>query len=125
MLRREEVVVNHKRTYWLCREARLAVRKRKKRQGIVVPRIPLGQPRGLNELWGMALVFDAMSNGKRIKYLTIVDDYLREAVDILVDRGIFGHYVARRLSEIGRFRGLSLTILAGQGPECTGNAIWR
>ena len=47
----------------------------------------------------------------------------REAVDILVDRGISGHYVARRLSEIGRFRGLPLTNRTDQGPEFTGNAL--
>jgi len=123
MLRREGVVVNHKRTYRLYREAGLAVRKRKKRQGIAVPRIPLDQPRGPNEVWSMDFVFDAMASGKRIKCLTIVDDYSREAVDILVDRGISGHYVARRLSEIGRFRGLPLTIRTDQGPEFTGNAL--
>jgi putative transposase len=125
MLRREGVVVNHKRTYRLYREAGLAVRKRKKRQGIAVPRIPLDQPRGPNEVWSMDFVFDAMSNGKRIKCLTIVDDYSRELVNILVDRGISGHYVARRLSEIGRFRGLPLTILTDQGSEFTGNALDR
>jgi putative transposase len=123
MLRREGVVVNHKRTYRLYREAGLAVRKRKKRQGIAVPRIPLDQPRGPNEVWSMDFVFDAMASGKRIKCLTIVDDYSREAVDILVDRGISGHYVARRLSEIGCFRGLPLTIRTDQGPEFTGNAL--
>jgi putative transposase len=41
----------------------------------------------------------------------------------LVDRGISGHYVARRLSEIGRFRGLPLTNRTDQGPEFTGNAL--
>ena len=86
MLRREGVVVNHKRTYRLYREARLAVRKRKKCQRIAVPRIPLDQPRGPNEVWSMDFVFDAMASGKRIKCLTIVDDYSREAADILVDR---------------------------------------
>lgn len=75
-----------------------------------MPRISLDQPRGPNEVWSMDFAFDAMSNGKRIKCLTIVDDYSREAVDILVGRGISGHYVARRLSEIGRFRSLPLTI---------------
>jgi putative transposase len=71
----------------------------------------------------MDFVFDAMANGKRIKYLTIVDDYSREAVDILVDRGISGHYVARRLSEIGRFRRLPLAIRTDQGSDFTGNAL--
>jgi hypothetical protein len=62
-----------------------------------------------------------MASGKRIKCLTIVDDDCREGVDILVDQGISGHDVARRLSEIGRFRGLPRTIRTDQGREFTGN----
>jgi hypothetical protein len=42
--------------------------------------------------------------------MTIVDDFFREAVDILVGRGISGNCAASRLSEFGRFRGLPLTI---------------
>ena len=37
-------------THWLYREAGLAVRKRKKRYGIVVLNIPLDQPCGPNEV---------------------------------------------------------------------------
>lgn len=71
----------------------------------------------------MDFLYDAMANGKGTTCLTIVDDCSREAVDILVDRGKSGHYVARRLSEIGRSRGLPLTIGTYQGPEFTGNAL--
>ena len=123
MHKREGVAVNHKRTYRLYREAGLAVRKRKKRQGIAMPRIPLDQPRGSSEVWSMDFVFDAMASGKRIRCLTIVVDYPPEAVDILLERGISGHYVARRLSEIGPFRGLPLTIRTDQEPEFIGNAL--
>ena len=41
MLRREGVVVNHKRTYRFYREAGLAVRKRKKRHGIMMKIAPI------------------------------------------------------------------------------------
>jgi putative transposase len=71
----------------------------------------------------MDFVFDAMANGKQIKCLTIVDDFSREAVEISVDRGISRHYVAKRLSEIGRSWGLPLTIRTDHGPEFTGNAL--
>jgi putative transposase len=107
----------------LCKNRWVNTRKRKKRQGIAVPRIPLDQPCDPNEIWSMDSVFDAMSKGKRIKCLTIVDDYFRGAVDILIDRGISGHYVARRLSEIGRFRGLPLTIRTDRGPEFADNSL--
>lgn len=38
-------------------------------------------------------VFDALANGRRIKRLTIVDDFARENVDIALDHGISGQYV--------------------------------
>ncbi|KOT15866.1 putative isrso14-transposase orfb [Burkholderia mallei] len=33
---------------------------------------------------------DALSNGRRVKCLTVVDDFTKEAVDIVVDHGISG-----------------------------------
>ncbi|EOT20095.1 hypothetical protein PAK_02567 [Pseudomonas aeruginosa PAK] len=38
----------------------------------------------------MDFVFDALSTGRRIKCLTVVDDFTNEAVGILVDHGISG-----------------------------------
>ena len=40
-------------------------------------------------------------------------------MDIVVDRSISGHYVARALSNISRFRGTSQAIRTDQGPEFT------
>ena len=48
-----------------------------------------------------------------------MDDYTKEAMDIVVDRSISGHYVARALSNISRFRGTSQAIRTDQGPEFT------
>jgi putative transposase len=42
----------------------------------------------------------ALANGRRIKCLTIVDDFIRECLDIAVDYGISGGYVARVLEAI-------------------------
>ena len=41
LLRREGHEVNHKRAYRLYRAANLAVKRRKKRKGVMVPREPL------------------------------------------------------------------------------------
>jgi len=123
MLEREGIRVNHKRTYRLYKEAGLAVKRRRKRHGVAVPRQALTLPSGPNQVWSMDFVFDALSTGKRIKCLTIVDDYTKEAVDIVVDRSISGHYVARALSNITRFRGTPQTIRTDQGPEFTGQAL--
>ena len=46
-----------------------------------------------------------LANGRRIKVLTIVDDFTKEAIDLSADFGISGHYVTRILSRAARFRG--------------------
>jgi len=33
-------------------------------------------------------VMDVLSNGRRVKSLTVVDDFTKEAVDIVVDHGL-------------------------------------
>ncbi len=38
----------------------------------------------------MDFVFDALSTGRRIKCLTVVDDFTKESVGILVEHGISG-----------------------------------
>ncbi|WP_235362418.1 integrase core domain-containing protein [Burkholderia mallei] len=54
-------------------------------------------PGAPNEVWSIDFVMDALSNGRRVKCLTVVDDFTKEAVDIVVDHGISGLYVARAL----------------------------
>lgn len=123
LLRREGVEVNHKRIYRLYREAELAVKRRKRRKGVAVPREPLVLPQRRNEVWSMDFVMDALSSGRRIKILTIVDDCTKEAIDLAVDFGISGHYVTRILDQAARFRGYPMAIRTDQGPEFTGRAL--
>lgn len=44
----------------------------------------------------MDFVMDALSNGRRLKCLNIVDDCTKEAVDIVVDHSITGEHVDQR-----------------------------
>jgi Transposase and inactivated derivatives len=125
LLRREGVYANHKRVYRLYREAGLAVRKRRRRKFVMLDRQALHTPAGPNEIWSMDFVMDALATGRRIKCLTIVDDYTRECLDIAVDHGISGAYVARVLETVGQFRGLPRAIRTDQGPEFTSRALDR
>ena len=123
LVRREGIEVNHKRIYRLYSQAGLAVRRRRRRERVAVEREPLNLPAGPNEVWSMDFVSDALADGRRIKILTIVDDYTKEAVDLAVDHGISGLYVTRVLDRAGRFRGLPRAIRTDQGPEFTGKAL--
>lgn len=89
--------VNHKRVYRLYSTAKLAVRKRKKVKRPECGRVPLPLTRAVNEVWSTDFVSDSLSTGRRIKSLTVADDFSHECVDLAVDRGIPGEYVTRLL----------------------------
>jgi putative transposase len=119
LLRRDFPGVNHKRVYRLYREANLAVRKRKKTKRPVNERVPLQLAKAVNEVWSMDFVSDSLSNGRRLKYLTVADDFSHECVDIAVDFGISGEYVTRLLDRAAAFRGYPDMVRTDNGPEFT------
>ena len=119
LLRRDFPGVNHKRVYRLYREANLAVRKRKKSKRPLNERVPLQLAKAVNEVWSMDFVSDSLSNGRRLKYLTVADDFSHECVDIAVDFGISGEYVTRLLDRAAVFRGYPEMVRTDNGPEFT------
>ena len=125
LLRRQGVHANHKKVYRLYHQAALSVRKRRRRKAVMVDRQALHVPRGPNEVWSIDFVMDALANGRRIKCLTIVDDFTRECLEITVDHGICGGYVARVLDTISQFRGAPRAVRTDRGPEFTSRALDR
>lgn len=123
MLRPEFPGVNHKRVYRLYSEANLAVRRRKKVKRPASERVPLQQAQNVNEVWSMDFVSDSLANGRRIKFLTVADDFSHECVDITADWGISGLYVTRLLDRAALFRGYPLAVRTDNGPEFTSRAF--
>ena len=60
-----------------------------------------------------------MSNGRRIKCLTVADDFSHECVDITADSDSSGQYVTRLLDRAAIFRGYPLAVRTDNGPEFT------
>lgn len=71
----------------------------------------------------MDFVFDALSTALRIKCLTVVDDFTKESVGILVEHSISSFRVTRALDEMARFRGYPKALRTDQGPEFIGKAL--
>lgn len=115
--------VNHKRVYRLYTEAGLTVRKRRKAKRPSNERQPLLQPSAINEVWSMDFVCDSLVNGRRLKLLTVADDFTHECVDIAADYGISGLYVTRLLDQAARFRGYPQAVRTDNGPEFTSRAF--
>ena len=123
MLRAEFPGVNHKRVYRLYSEANLAVRRRRKAKRPMSERVPLQLAQNVNEVWSMDFVSDSLANGRRIKFLTVADDFSHECVDIAVDWGISGQYVTRVLDRAATFRGYPRAVRTDNGPEFTSRAF--
>jgi putative transposase len=123
LLRPEFPSVNHKRVYRLYCAAQLAVRKRKKVKLPVSERVPLSLAQSVNEVWSMDFVSDSLANGRRIKCLTVADDFSHECVDVTADYGIGGQYVTRLLERAALFRGHPSTVRTDNGPEFTSRAF--
>jgi len=123
LLRPQFPGVNHKRIYRLYSQAQLAVRKRKKVRRAASERVPLTVTVRVNEVWSMDFVSDSLANGRRIKCLTVADDFSHECVDIAVDYGISGQYVTRLLDRTAIFRGYPAAVRTDNGPEFTCRAF--
>lgn len=122
-LRQQGQMVNHKRVERLYVEARLQVRRRKRKKVPVGERQPLVRPKAANEVWSMAFVFDRSAEGRVIKCLTIVDDATHESVTIVPERAIGGQQVARILDHLAASRGLPQVIRTDNGKEFCGRAM--
>lgn len=119
LLRPEFPEVNHKKIYRLYREASLAVCRRRKVRRPPNERLPLAAASAPNAVWSMDFVSDALANGRRLKCLTVADDFTHESIDITVDHGISGAYAVRVLDRAARFRGYPRAVRTDNGPGFT------
>ena len=124
LLRREGVVVNHKRVYRLYREEGLSLRRRKRKRLTSEGRGPGEAATRPDQVWSIDFVSDALSHGRRLKLLTVVDTFTRESLAIEVDSSIGGERVARVLDRIIVERGEAPEeIVMDNGPEMTSRAL--
>lgn len=122
-LRQAGMLVNYKRVERLYQEAKLQVRRRKRKKVLLGERQPLLRPTAANHVWSMDFVFDRTAEGRVIKCLTIVDDATHEAVAIEVERAISGLMLTRVLDRLALSRGLPKVIRTDNGKEFCGKAM--
>lgn len=123
LLKREGFSVNHKRLYRLYKQEELSVRKRKRKRTAVTERNKALAPERANIRWSMDFVHDSLANGRRLRCLTIVDDYTRESLAIEVDHSLPARRVCRVLDRLASIRGLPQSIVIDNGPEFAGKVL--
>jgi putative transposase len=123
LLRREGWPVNRKRVQRLYREEGLAVRRKGRRRRSQAPRPVRSALGGPNERWSMDFVSDTLSNGRRFRCLTILDEYSRECLALHVAHSIPAVRVIEVLERLRLERGLPGVIMTDNGSEFTSRAF--
>jgi putative transposase len=124
-LRREGREVNHKRLFRIYREEQLHVRRRGGRKRAMGTRAPMVLPLMPNQRWSLDFVSDQLTDGRRFRILTVVDDCTRECLALIADTSLSGARVARELATLFDARGKPQTIVSDNGTEFTSNAILK
>ena len=126
MLRQEDRTVNHKRVERIWRREGLKVPKKQPKRG----RLWLNdgscirlRPEYKDHVWSYDFVIDRTYDGRAFRILTIIDEYTRECLAILVKRSISSQDVIDQIFNLFIFRGIPEHIRSDNGPEFTAKAV--
>ena len=126
LLRAEGWIVNHKRVERIWREEGLRVPLKQPKRG----RLYLNdgscirlRPCFKNHVWSYDFVYDRLHSGKRIRMLTVIDEYTRKCLAIRVGSSIKSTDVLDTLSTLFITEGVPDYIRSDNGSEFTAKAL--
>lgn len=124
MLKREGWDVGKHILYRLYREEGLCLRRKRPRwRKMSAHREARFQPTRPNEAWSMDFMSDQLACGAKIRLLTVIDVFTREALAIEVGPKLRGGHVANALNRLVYLRGKPKTVFCDNGAEFTGQIV--
>ena len=123
LLRREGWPVNHKRIYRIYRQEGLGIRVKRRRKLASAPRVlppPATKPL---ERWSLDFLSDSLTDGRRFRVLTIVDNVSRVSPAIAVGVSLTGERVVGLLEGLRATVGVPQRIAIDNGPEFVSKAL--
>jgi putative transposase len=129
LLKREGTNVNLKRVRRLCKMHGLLLkqRRRKKRLGIGAG-MPC-QAAYPNHVWAYDFVEDrtghGANGGRKLRILTIIDEFTRRCIEVEVEHNINAKFVARTLLKLFALHGTPTFIRSDNGPEFIAKFLMR
>jgi len=124
LLRREGWDLGKHRLYRIYRQEGLGLRKKRPWRHVSATHREVRRPSvGPNDIWGMDFVADQLSDGRKIRMLTIVDLYTRECLDIDIGFNLRACDVVRAMNILKQERGLPKRIACDNGSEFAGGQM--
>jgi putative transposase len=110
---------NHKHVHRVYCALRLNLPRRTTRRVPRRIRQPLAARPLLNQTWALDFMTDTLSDGRRIRLLTILDEGNREALEIVAGMSLPSQRVVRVLNELVALHGRPAAVRVDNGPEFT------
>jgi putative transposase len=125
MLRRAGLKVNVKRVRRLCVKhgLKLSRKRRRKRRGIGAG-VPC-KAEHRNHVWAYDFLEDRTENGRKLRILTVEDEFTRLCLEIEVEHRMNARFVARTLLRLFEEHGVPKFIRSDNGPEFIARALIR
>jgi putative transposase len=126
MLKQEGWPVNHKRVERIWRSEGLKVpqkQPKRKRLWLNDGSCVRLRPEFKDHVWSYDFMMDRTSDGRALRLLTILDEYTRECLSIVVGRRLTAQNVLDQLYRLFLTRGTPRYIRSDNGPEFTASAI--
>ena len=118
--------VNHKRVERIWRQEGLRVPQKQPKRGRLWANdgscVRL-RPLHPNHVWAYDFVMDRTHDGRAFRMLTVIDEYTRECLAIVVDRKLRSADVIETLAELFLTQGLPEHIRSDNGPEFCAKAV--
>jgi len=128
LLRSEGYRVNVKRIYRLWRKEGLKVpqkQRKKRRLGCSAHGCVRHRAEHIDHVWCYDFVSDQTTDGRTLKFLTLEDEYTREALALEVERSITSTDLIETLRYLFEVRGAPQHIRSDNGPEFIAQALRR
>lgn len=126
LLRDDGWRVNHKRVQRIWRTEGLKVPKKQPKRG----RLWLNdgsclrkKPEYRNHVWSYDFVSDQTRDGRKIRMLTVIDEFSRESLAIKTERRLTSKDVVETLADLFMIHGLPDYIRSDNGPEFTAHFV--
>jgi len=126
LLRGDGFRVNVKRVYRLWRKEGLRVpqkQRKRRRLGSSAGGVVRHRAQRRDHVWCYDFVSDQTADGRTLKFLTVEDEYTREALAIEVERSITSREVIETLRYLFEVRGAPEHIRSDNGPEFIARAL--
>lgn len=122
MLKNKGWCFNHKRLERLYVLEKLALRRRKRKKLRLVRQELKRATRPMERL-ALDFMSDALVTGRKIRLLTVVDEFTKESPVIAAEHSMSGEFVVRALERMAMLRGMPTSLRMDNGPELRSKAL--